>query len=1108
VAWLWPSAANGQLIQRSQTTGQGGGLSTQSTVKNFGIVGQQIVGASNNGSSSLKAGFIYTIATPCLRPVNFKMEGVARVGENNSIASLSWINPAGQATVEIRYKIDGTIAWTTVNATGTTYQLTNLLDGVRYVVQIRSACSATFFSPYSDLIFFNTEGAPACKVPGPLTLTSVSNNEQQLTWQSTGATSYEVRYRLKGNLAWTFVGGITAATVSLTGLAAGMTYETQIRGLCNGITTVYSDIAEFTTSGASVCELPQGIVLKSAESTSAVIEWTHAGAESYQIRYRLKSATIWTAVNTTAKTITLTDLDPGMTYIYTIRAICNASTGLNSLLSDPKEFSTTGLPSCEVPANIVATAGINSAMVKWDASNGAVSYDLRYRVEGTSVWTIAKSTSGTIELNGLNSGTSYQLQVRSICNAEATLTSVYSNNFSFVTDGAPACVAPMGLLATANTSAAVLTWTAQAGSFGYEVRYKLEGTAAWNYVLASANSISIASLQSGMPYMWSVRTICDEAKTLASPYAETAYFETSGEVACAVPTSLTITDITDRSATVSWSASGATSYQVRYRLEGTSIWTLISSASATTTLSALESGMPYQVQVKAICQANGSLQSLFGDPVSFRTVGLPSCGVPSNLTTSGITMSSATLSWASVEDAINFQVRYRVKGTSLWNTITTSNNQYELAGLEPGMTYQFAVRSNCSADPAISSVFSLPAEFSTSGLPSCEIPTAFNVSAGETDAEILWNNSGALNYEIRYRVNGSTVWINLISATSAINLASLYSNTEYQYQVRSVCLLDGTLKSAYSQVETFTTTGVVSCAVPMALSISSITTSGALVQWAQSGGVKQYDIRYRVKGTTLWKQVLSSVPSVTLAGLSSGMPYQIRIRTICSTDNSLVSAYSAIEEFTTAGTVACEIPVNLQTAFIDVSSATLTWNAAVGALGYEVLYRKKGDLVWTSAETAFNSISITGLLSSTSYESRVRTLCVADKSLVSQYSSIISFTTASQPSGNAGRIGKDTDAKSPIDQEPMSPELNVTIFPNPFTDHVNIQVTPTYTDSYKIAIYSLSGKKVADIFQGQLIADKEEGFLWTPHDQPAGIYLFKMVGRRGREINKKLILAH
>jgi hypothetical protein len=201
------------------------------------------------------------------------------------------------------------------------------------------------------------------------------------------------------------------------------------------------------------------------------------------------------------------------------------------------------------------------------------------------------------------------------------------------------------------------------------------------------------------------------------------------------------------------------------------------------------------------------------------------------------------------------------------------------------------------------------------------------------------------------------------------------------------------------------------------------------------------------------------------------------------------------------------VPSGLQTLSVDVSSATITWLAATGSIGYEILYRKVGELIWSSLVSSGNTVSITGLSSGTKYDWKVRTQCAIDKSLMSQYSEVSSFTTIIQTnSSGSGRYGQDVSASPIPDKE--STGMNLDIYPNPFSEQVNIRVTPSHTSVYELAIYNMTGQKVERVFEGELKAGNQTAFSWVAHDQPSGIYVFKMVSKDGKEIIRKMILAH
>ena len=97
----------------------------------------------------------------------------------------------------------------------------------------------------------------------------------------------------------------------------------------------------------------------------------------------------------------------------------------------------TGLTGTPVVCNATTPTGLNvdgfgsdNATVSWDTVT-ATTYDLRYRVSGTSSWTTSAENGTTASLSGLSPETTYQLQVRSKCSDGSN--SSYSSTVTFTT---------------------------------------------------------------------------------------------------------------------------------------------------------------------------------------------------------------------------------------------------------------------------------------------------------------------------------------------------------------------------------------------------------------------------------------------------------------------------------------------------------------------------------------------------------------------------------------------------------------------------------------------------------------------------------------------------
>ncbi len=78
---------------------------------------------------------------------------------------------------------------------------------------------------------------------------------------------------------------------------------------------------------------------------------------------------------------------------------------------------------------------------------------------------------------------------------------------------------------------------------------------------------------------------------------------------CNTPTGLSSSSITATSATVNWSNTGANSYSVQYRLNGTSTWTTTTSTSSSKSLTGLTASTTYQFRVLSVCSSSQSSYS-------------------------------------------------------------------------------------------------------------------------------------------------------------------------------------------------------------------------------------------------------------------------------------------------------------------------------------------------------------------------------------------------------------------------------------------------------------------------------------------------------------------
>ena len=93
----------------------------------------------------------------------------------------------------------------------------------------------------------------------------------------------------------------------------------------------------------SVCDVPSNLYTINIDTTSATFTWYHAGAQSYDVRYKAQGSTgAFTEANVTTNLYNATGLQPNTTYVWQVRAHCAAN--LTSEWSNAMVFRTKAVP--------------------------------------------------------------------------------------------------------------------------------------------------------------------------------------------------------------------------------------------------------------------------------------------------------------------------------------------------------------------------------------------------------------------------------------------------------------------------------------------------------------------------------------------------------------------------------------------------------------------------------------------------------------------------------------------------------------------------------------------------------------------------------------------
>lgn len=178
---------------------------------------------------------------------------------------------------------------------------------------------------------------------------------------------------------------------------------------------------------STMCEQVSGLRELVQQDTSVYLVWdTVCGASKYKIVWKVAGAGSWNVAykQTNVGAFFLGGLSADTSYRWAVKADCGYNGWAST--STAATFTTLSGP-CAVPTTLaVSPVGQNKAKLTWNQPANVIKYRLRWRATGAGSWnTVVKDAVWGFQwLTGLSSGTTYEWQIRSVCqygNASGTL---------------------------------------------------------------------------------------------------------------------------------------------------------------------------------------------------------------------------------------------------------------------------------------------------------------------------------------------------------------------------------------------------------------------------------------------------------------------------------------------------------------------------------------------------------------------------------------------------------------------------------------------------------------------------------------------------------------
>ncbi len=292
-------------------------------------------------------------------------------------------------------------AWTVATNVSTNRLALSLLGMGNYEWQVKANCGTS--SPFVSSVIFSTANAAGCNMPTSLNTTLVTTTSAQFNWTAptSTVTKYYVEYSRQDTITW-----ITDSTANnfyaVTGLSPDKNYQWRIRTICGSL---FSDLegSTFTTDNIAACASPGSLLASGITDTLAQVSWTAVtGATFYSLQFRRLGTPQWLNANAVSNSFTINfGLDPGTTYEWRVRTVCNGGVASGSFVAG-SNFTTMGTTVCYATDNLVADSiSTSAAVLTWSPVTGATSYEVRYRLKESISWANVVAGMDTVHNDSL-----------------------------------------------------------------------------------------------------------------------------------------------------------------------------------------------------------------------------------------------------------------------------------------------------------------------------------------------------------------------------------------------------------------------------------------------------------------------------------------------------------------------------------------------------------------------------------------------------------------------------------------------------------------------------------------------------------------------------------
>lgn len=438
-------------------------------------------------------------------------------------------------------------------------------------------------------------------------------------------------------------------------------------------------------------------------------------------------------------------------------------------------------------------------------------------------------------------------------------------------------------------------------------------------------------------------------------------FTRTYEIRVREPKTITGTDITDNSVTLSWDKLPyITGYELYQYNTDTKNFELINTLEGndqnTCILNNLKADEQYKFKVRSYVTVDGNTYySDFSKEKTLKTKTIE-VAVPQNLTAKNITQKTITLNWDNVEGAAGYEVyKYSTQAKKYVLVDTVTENTYTAENLTADTTYRFKVRAYVQRDDkTFYSAYCNPEEYTTEAPPKfVAAPTLEPIKASKGVLTLTWNKvEDATAYNI-YHYNRQTLKYEYIGWTkdTTIQLMDQPKGEIDTYRVKAYFKGSGeTISSVYSNAQ--------SAKLFDSTTLSEVQQSGENLKftWSKVKGTNGYSIYRKVVGEAEWQYLGATAgTSYTDENCQTGVRYAYRILPYGKVNGTAFFGPYSAPVYGMVLAKEIEAPT-LEPITASQGILTLTWNKVENATAYNIYHYNRQTLkyeliAWTKDTT-------------------------------------------------------------------------------------------------------------------------------------------------------------